>query len=58
MHPIGGSEDREGLVVSLTRNGMAVDGADEATLRVRQDEEFCRILRAVSNKVMNSAQSV
>jgi hypothetical protein len=28
------------------RNGMALDGADEATLRVQQDEEFCRILRA------------
>ena len=28
------------------RNGMALDGTDEATLRVRQDEEFCRILRA------------
>ena len=24
----------------------AFAGADEATLRVRQDEEFCRILRA------------
>jgi len=30
----------------LKRKGMALDGADEATLRVRQDEEFCRILRA------------
>jgi hypothetical protein len=30
----------------LKRNGMALDGADEATLRVQQDEEFCRILRA------------
>jgi len=32
--------------VMFKRNGMALDGADEATLRVQQDEEFCRILRA------------
>ena len=32
--------------VMFKRNGMALDGADEATLRVRQDDEFCRILRA------------
>jgi hypothetical protein len=35
-----------GEVVMLKRNGMALDGADEAILRVRQDEEFCRILRS------------
>ena len=34
----------------LKWNGMALDGADEATLRVRQDEEFCRILRAAVEK--------
>ena len=31
-------------------NGMALDGADEAALWVRQDEEFCRILRAAVEK--------
>jgi hypothetical protein len=31
----------------LKWNGLALDGTDEAILRVReQDEEFCRILRA------------
>ena len=35
-----------GVGVMLKRNGMALDGADEAALWVRQDEEFCRILRA------------
>ena len=31
----------------LKWNGFALDGTDEAILRVReQDEEFCRILRA------------
>ena len=34
-----------GVGVMFKRNGMALDGADEAALRVRQDEEFCRILR-------------
>jgi len=33
--------------VMLKWNGLALDGTDEAMLRVReQDEEFCRILRA------------
>ena len=33
--------------VMLKWNGLALDGTDEAILRVReQDEEFCRILRA------------
>ena len=36
-----------GESVMLKWNGMALDGVDEAILRVQeQDEEFCRVLRA------------